>query len=165
MTVLNYKIELKPIFQLDFQQDGVSDSKFELKRLISRRVQSQIDRVNYESFMNEVNELDVELSTHLMMGVDEIEVVNSLLGSESNGDSLWIEGMLAFKVNGDSIVNVEEDSTQLLLESWYQFMLSQWMLQSSYIQEISEWNYNIDWSLQLAVAVGYSDVNWVHEDL
>lgn len=164
MTVLNYKIELKPIFQLDFQQDGVSDSKFELKRLISRRVQSQIDRVNYESFMNEVNELDVELSTHLMMGVDEIEVVNSLLGSESNGDSLWIEGMLAFKVNGDSIVNVEEDSTQLLLESWYQFMLSQWMLQSSYIQEISEWNYNIDWSLQLAVAVGYSDVKWVHED-
>lgn len=164
MTVVNYKIELKPIFQLDFQQDEVSDSKFELKRLISRRVQSQIDRVNYESFMNEVNELDVELATHLMMGIGEIEVVNSLLGSESNGDSLWIEGMLAFKVNGDSVVNVEEESTQLLLESWYQFMLSQWMLQSSYIQEISEWNYNVDWSLQLAVAVGYSDIKWVHED-
>lgn len=164
MAVLNYKIELKPIFQLDFQQDEVSDSKFELKRLISRRVQSQIDRVNYESFMNEVNELDVELATHLMMGIGEIEVVNSLLGSESNGDSLWIEGMLAFKVNGDSVVNVEEESTQLLLESWYQFMLSQWMLQSSYIQEISEWNCDIDWSLQLAVAVGFSDVKWVHED-
>lgn len=164
MTVVNYKIELKPIFQLDFQQDGVSDSKFELKRLISRRVQSQIDRVNYESFMNEVNELDVELATHLMLGIDGVEVVNSLLGSESNGDSLWIEGMLAFKVNGDSVVNVEEESTQLLLESWYQFMLSQWMLQSSYIQEISEWNCDIDWSLQLAVAVGFSDVKWVHED-
>lgn len=164
MAVLNYKIELSPIFQLDFQQDEVSDSKFELKRLISRRVQSQIDRVNYESFMNEVNELDVELATHLMMGIGEIEVVNSLLGSESNGDSLWIEGMLAFKVNGDSVVNVEEESTQLLLESWYQFMLSQWMLQSSYIQEISEWNCDIDWSLQLAVAVGFSDVKWVHED-
>lgn len=164
MTVVNYKIQLKPIFQLDFQQDEVSDSKFELKKLISRRVQSQIDRMNYDSFMNEVNEMGVELATHLMMGVGEIEVVNSLLGSESNGDSLWIEGMLAFKVNGDSVVNVEEESTQLLLESWYQFMLSQWMLQSSYIQEISEWNYNIDWSLQLAVAVGYSDVKWVHED-
>lgn len=163
MTVVNYKIELKPIFQLDFQQDEVSDSKFELKKLISRRVQSQINRVNYESFMNEVNELDVELATHLMMGVGDIEIVNSLLGSESNGDSLWIEGMLAFKVNGDSIVNVEEEPTQLLLESWYQFMLSQWMLQSSYIQEISEWNYNIDWSLQLAVAVGFSQVKWTHE--
>lgn len=164
MTVLNYKIELKPIFQLDFQQDEASDSKFELKRLISRRVQSQIDRMHYESFMDEVNELDKELATHLMMGIGEIEVVNSLLGSESNGDSLWIEGMLAFKVNGDSVVNVEEESTQLLLESWYQFMLSQWMLQSSYIQEISEWNCDIDWSLQLAVAVGFSDVKWVHED-
>ena len=163
MTVVNYKIELKPIFQLDFQQDGVSDSKFELKRLISRRVQSQIDRMNYESFMDEVNELDKELVTHLMLGIDGVDVVNSLLGSESNGDSLWIEGMLAFKVNGDSIVNVEEESTQLLLESWYQFMLSQWMLQSSYIQEISEWNYNIDWSLQLAVAVGFSQVKWTHE--
>ena len=42
-------------------------------------------------------------------------------------------------------------------------MLSQWMLESSYIQEIQEWNYNIDWSLQLAVAVGYSDVKWTHE--
>lgn len=164
MTVVNYKIELKPIFQLDFQQDGVSDSKFELKRLISRRVQSQIDRMNYESFMDEVNELDKELATHLMLGIDGVEVVNSLLGSESNGDSLWIEGMLAFKVNGDSIVNVEEESTQLLLESWYQFMLSNWMMESSYIKEISEWNYNIDWSLQLAVAVGFSDVKWVHED-
>lgn len=164
MTVVNYKIELKPIFQLDFQQDEVSDSKFELKKLISRRVQSQINRVNYESFMNEVNELDVELATHLMMGVGDIEIVNSLLGSESNGDSLWIEGMLAFKVNGDSIVNVEEDATQLLLESWYQFMFSNWMMESSYIKEISEWNYSIDWSLQLAVAVGYSDVKWVHED-
>lgn len=164
MTVVNYKIQLKPIFQLDFQQDEVSDSKFELKKLISRRVQSQIDRMNYDSFMNEVNEMGVELATHLMMGVGEIEVVNSLLGSESNGDSLWIEGMLAFKVNGDSVVNVEEESTQLLLESWYQFMLSQWMLQSSYIQEISEWNYNINWALQLAVAVGFSDVKWVHED-
>ena len=119
MTVVNYKIQLKPIFQLDFQQDEVSDSKFELKKLISRRVQSQIDRMNYDSFMNEVNEMGVELATHLMMGVGEIEVVNSLLGSESNGDSLWIEGMLAFKVNGDSVVNVEEESTQLLLESWY----------------------------------------------
>lgn len=163
MAVVNYKIELKPIFQLDFQQDGVSDSKFELKRLISRRVQSQIDRMNYESFIDEVNELDKELATHLMLGIDGVDVVNSLLGSESNGDSLWIEGMLAFKVNGDSIVNVEEESTQLLLESWYQFMLSQWMLQSSYIQEISEWNYNIDWSLQLAVAVGFSQVKWTHE--
>lgn len=164
MAVVNYKIELKPIFQLDFQQDGVSDSKFELKRLISRRVQSQIDRMNYESFMDEVNELDKELATHLMLGIDGVEVVNSLLGSESNGDSLWIEGMLAFKVHGDSIVNVEEESTQLLLESWYQFMLSNWMMESSYIKEISEWNYNIDWSMQLAVAVGYSDVKWVHED-
>lgn len=164
MAVVNYKIELKPIFQLDFQQDGVSDSKFELKRLISRRVQSQIERMNYESFMDEVNELDKELATHLMLGIDGVEVVNSLLGSESNGDSLWIEGMLAFRVYDNSIVHVEEDATQLLLESWYQFMLSQWMLQSSYIQEISEWNYNIDWSLQLAVAVGYSDVKWVHED-
>lgn len=164
MTVVNYKIELKPIFQLDFQQDDVSDSKFELKRLISRRVQSQIDRMNYESFMDEVNELDRELATHLMLGIDGVEVVNSLLGSESNGNSLWIEGMLAFKVNGESVVNVEEESTQLLLESWYQVMLSRWMLQSSYIQEISEWNYNIDWSLQLAVAVGYGDAKWVHED-
>lgn len=163
MTVLNYKIELKPIFQLDFQQDEASDSKFELKRLISRRVQSQIDRMNYESFMDEVNELDKELATHLMLGIDGVEVVNSLLGSESNGDSLWIEGMLAFKVNGDSIVNVEEESTQLLIESWYQVMLSRWMLQSSYIQEISEWNYNIDWSMQLAVAVGFSQVKWTHE--
>lgn len=164
MTVVNYKIELKPIFQLDFQQDGVSDSKFELKRLISRRVQSQIDRMNYESFMDEVNELDKELATHLMLGIDGVDVVNSLLGSESNGDSLWIEGMIAFRVYEDSIVHVEEDATQLLLESWYQFMLSNWMMESSYIKEISEWNYNIDWSLQLAVAVGYSDVKWVHED-
>lgn len=164
MAVVNYKIELKPIFQLDFQQDGVSDSKFELKRLISRRVQSQIDRMNYESFMDEVNELDKELATHLMLGIDGVEVVNSLLGSESNGDSLWIEGMLAFRVYDNSIVHVEEDATQLLLESWYQFMLSNWMMESSYIKEISEWNYNIDWSLQLAVAVGYSDVKWVHED-
>lgn len=164
MTVVNYKIELKPIFQLDFQQDDVSDSKFELKRLISRRVQSQIDRMNYESFMDEVNELDKELATHLMLGIDGVEVVNSLLGSESNGDSLWIEGMLAFRVYENSIVHVEEDATQLLLESWYQFMFSNWMMESSYIQEISEWNYNIDWSLQLAVAVGYSDVKWVHED-
>lgn len=164
MAVVNYKIELKPIFQLDFQQDGVSDSKFELKRLISRRVQSQIDRMNYESFMDEVNELDKELATHLMLGIDGVEVVNSLLGSESNGDSLWIEGMLAFRVYDNSIVHVEEDATQLLLESWYQFMLSNWMMESSYIKEISEWNYNIDWSLQLAVAVGFSDVKWVHED-
>lgn len=164
MTVVNYKIELKPIFQLDFQQDGVSDSKFELKRLISRRVQSQIDRMNYESFMDEVNELDKELATHLMLGIDGVDVVNSLLGSESNGDSLWIEGMLAFRVYDNSIVHVEEDATQLLLESWYQFMLSNWMMESSYIKEISEWNYNIDWSLQLAVAVGYSDVKWVHEN-
>ena len=164
MTVVNHKIELKPIFQLDFQQDDVSDSKFELKRLISRRVQSQIDRMNYESFIDEVSELDRELATHLMLGIDGVDVVNSLLGSESNGNSLWIEGMLAFKVNGESVVNVEEESTQLLLESWYQVMLSRWMLQSSYIQEISEWNYNIDWSLQLAVAVGYSDAKWVHED-
>lgn len=164
MAVVNYKIELKPIFQLDFQQDGVSDSKFELKRLISRRVQSQIDRMNYESFMDEVNELDKELATHLMLGIDGVDVVNSLLGSESNGDSLWIEGMLAFRVYDNSIVHVEEGATQLLLESWYQFMLSQWMLQSSYIQEISEWNCDIDWSLQLAVAVGFSDVKWVHED-
>lgn len=164
MTVVNYKIELKPIFQLDFRQDEVSDSKFELKRLISRRVQSQIDRMNYATFMEQVNELDKELATHLMLGIDGVDVVNSLIGSESNGDSLWIEGMLAFRVHENSIVHVEEDATQLLLESWYQFMLSQWMLQSSYIQEISEWNYNIDWSLQLAVAVGYSDVKWVHED-
>ena len=164
MTVVNYKIELKPIFQIDFQQNGVSDSKFELKRLISRRVQSQIDRMNYESFMDEVNELDRELATHLMLGIDGVDVVNSLLGSESNGDSLWIEGMLAFRVYNNSIVHVEEDATQLLLESWYQFMLSNWMMESSYIKEISEWNYNIDWSLQLAVAVGYSDVKWVHEN-
>ena len=164
MAVVNYKIELKPIFQIDFQQDNLSDSKFELKKLIIRRVQLQIDRINYESFMDEVNELDVDLATHLMMGVEGVEVVNSLLSSESDGDSLWIEGMLAFKVNGDSVVNVEEEASQLLLESWYQFMLSQWMLQSSYIQEIGEWNYNINWSLQLAVAVGYSDVKWTHED-
>lgn len=163
MTILNYKIELKPIFQLDFQQDEVSESKFELKKLMSRRVQSQIDRMNYASFMDEVNELDIDLATHLMLGVDGVEVVNSLLGSESNGDSLWIEGMLAFKVNDESIVDVDEDSSQLLLESWYQYMLSQWMLESSYIQEIQEWNYNIDWSLQLAVAVGYSNVKWTHE--
>lgn len=164
MAVVNYKIELKPIFQLDFQQDGVSDSKFELKRLISRRVQSQIDRMNYESFMDGVNELDKELATHLMLGIDGVDVVNSLLGSESNGNSLWIEGMLAFRVYENSIVHVEEDATQLLLESWYQFMFSNWMMESSYIQEISEWNYNIDWSLQLAVTVGYSDVKWIHED-
>lgn len=163
MTILNYKIELKPIFQLDFQQDEVSESKFELKKLMRRRVQSQIDRMNYASFMDEVNELDVDLATHLMLGVENVEVVNSLLGSESNGDSLWIEGMLALKVNDDSIVNVDEDATQLLLESWYQFMFSNWMLESSYIHEISEWNYNIDWSLQLAVAVGYSNVKWTHE--
>lgn len=163
MAVLNYKIELKPIFQLDFQQDEVSESKFELKKLMSRRVQSQIDRMNYASFMDEVNELDVDLATHLMLGVDRVEVVNSLLGSESNGDSLWIEGMLAFKVNDESIVDVDEDSSQLLLESWYQYMFSQWMLESSYIQEIQEWSYNIDWSLQLAVAVGFSQVNWTHE--
>lgn len=163
MTILNYKIELKPIFQLDFQQDEVSESKFELKKLMSRRVQSQIDRMNYASFMDEVNELDVDLATHLMLGVDGVEVVNSLLGSESNGDSLWIEGMIGFKVNGESIVDVDEDSSQLLLESWYQFMFSNWMLESSYIHEISEWNYNIDWSLQLAVAVGFSQVNWTHE--
>lgn len=163
MTVVNYKIELKPIFQIDFQQNGVSDSKFELKRLISRRVQSQIDRMNYESFMDEVNELDKELATHLMMGIDGVDVVNSLLGSESNGDSLWIEGMLAFRVYDNSIVHVEEDATQLLLESWYQFMLSNWMIESSYIKKVSEWNYNIDWSLQLAVAVGFSQVKWTHE--
>lgn len=163
MAVLNYKIELKPIFQLDFQQDEVSETKFELKKLMSRRVQSQIDRMNYASFMDEVNELDVDLATHLMLGVDGVEVVNSLLGSESNGDSLWIEGMLAFKVNDESIVDVDEDSSQLLLESWYQYMFSQWMLESSYIQEIQEWSYNIDWSLQLAVAVGFSQVNWTHE--
>lgn len=163
MTVLNYKIELKPIFQLDFQQDEVSDSKFELKRLISRRVQSQIDRMNYESFMDEVNELDKELATHLMLGIDGVEVVNSLLGSESNGDSLWIEGMLAFRVYDNSIVHVEEDATQLLLESWYQFMLSNWMMESSYIKEISEWKCNIEWSMQLAVAVGFSQVKWTHE--
>lgn len=164
MAVVNYKIELKPIFQLDFQQDGVSDSKFELKRLISRRVQSQIDRMNYATFMEQVNELDKELATHLMLGIDGVDVVNSLLGSESNGDSLWIEGMLAFRVYDNSIVHVEEDATQLLLESWYQFMLSNWMMESSYIKEISEWNYNIDWQIQLAVAVGFSDVKWVHED-
>lgn len=163
MAVLNYKIELKPIFQLDFQQDEVSESKFELKKLMSKRVQSQIDRMNYASFMDEVNELDVDLATHLMLGVDGVEVVNSLLGSESNGDSLWIEGMLAFKVNDESVVDVDEDASQLLLESWYQYMLSQWMLESSYIHEIQEWNYNIDWSLQLAVAVGFSQVNWTHE--
>lgn len=126
-------------------------------------MQSQIDRMNYASFMDEVNELDVDLATHLMLGVDGVEVVNSLLGSESNGDSIWIEGMLAFKVNGESIVDVDEDSSQLLLESWYQYVLSQWMLESSYIQEVQEWNYNIDWSLQLAVAVGYSNVKWTHE--
>lgn len=163
MTVVNYKIELKPIFQLDFQQDEVSDSKFELKRLISRRVQSQIDRMNYESFMDEVNELDRELATHLMLGIDGVDVVNSLLGSESNGDSLWIEGMLALRVYDNSIVHVEEGATQLLLESWYQFMLSNWMMESSYIKEISEWNYNIDWSIQLVVAVGFSQVKWTHE--
>ena len=164
MAVVNYKIELKPIFQLDLQQDGFSDSKFELRKLIEQRVQSQIDRMNYTTFMEQVNELDKELATHLMLGVDGVEVVNSLLGSESNGDSLWIEGMLAFRVYDNSIVHVEEDATQLLLESWYQFMLSNWMMESSYIKEIAEWNYNIDWSLQLAVAVGFSDVKWVHED-
>lgn len=163
MTVVNYKIELKPIFQLDFRQDDFSDLQFELRKLIERRVQSQIDRMNYTTFMEQVNELDEDLVTHLMLGVENVEVVNSLLGSESNGDSLWIEGMLAFKVNDESIVDVTEDDTQLLLESWYQYMLSQWMLESSYIQEIQEWNYNIDWSLQLAVAVGFSQVNWTHE--
>lgn len=163
MAVVNYKIELKPIFQLDFQQDDVSDSKFEFRKLIERRVQSQIDRMNYATFVEQVNELDKELATHLMLGIDGVEVVNSLLGSESNGDSLWIEGMLAFRVHDDSIVHVEEDATQLLLESWYQVMLSRWMLQSSYIQEISEWNYNIEWSLQLAVTVGFSQVKWTHE--
>ena len=163
MTVVNYKIELKPIFQIDFQQNGVSDSKFELRKLIERRVQSQIDRMNYATFMEQVNELDKELATHLMLGIDGVEVVNSLLGSESNGDSLWIEGMLAFRVHDDSIVHVEEDATQLLLESWYQFMLSNWMMESSYIKEISEWNYNIEWSLQLAVTVGFSQVKWTHE--
>ena len=71
--------------------------------------------------------------------------------------------MLAFKVNDESIVDVDEDSSQLLLESWYQYMLSQWMLESSCIQEIQEWNYNIDWSLQLAIAVGFSQVKWMHE--
>lgn len=163
MTILNYKIELKPIFQLDFQQDEVSETKFELKKLMSRRVQSQIDRMNYASFIDEVNELDVDLATHLMLGVDGVDVVNSLLSSESSGDSLWIEGMLAFKVNDESMVDVDENSSQLLLESWYQYMLSQWMLESSYVQEIQEWNYNIDWSLQLAVAVVFSQVNWTHE--
>lgn len=163
MTVVNYKIELKPIFQLDFRQDDFSDLQFELRKLIELRVQSQIDRMNYTTFMEQVNELDEDLVTHLMLGVENVEVVNSLLGSESNGDSLWIEGMLAFKVNDESIVDVTEDDTQLLLESWYQYMLSQWMLESSYIQEIQEWNYNIDWSLQLAVAVGFSQVNWTHE--
>ena len=126
-------------------------------------MQSQIDRMNYATFMEQVNELDEDLATHLMLGVENVEVVNSLLGSESNGDSLWIEGMLALKVNDDSIVNVDEDATQLLLESWYQFMFSNWMLESSYIHKISEWNYNIDWSLQLAVDAGYSQVNWIHE--
>ena len=163
MIVVNYKIELKPIFQIDFQQNGVSDSKFELRKLIERRVQSQIDRMNYATFMEQVNELDKELATHLMLGIDGVDVVNSLLGSESNGDSLWIEGMLAFRVYDNSIVHVEEDATQLLLESWYQFMLSNWMMESSYIKEISEWNYNIDWSMQLAVAVGFSQVKWTHE--
>lgn len=71
--------------------------------------------------------------------------------------------MLAFRVYDNSMVHVDEDATQLLLESWYQFMFSNWMLESSYIHEISEWNYNIDWSLQLAVAVGYSEVKWMHE--
>lgn len=164
MTVLNYKIELKPIFQLDFQQDGFSDSKFELRKLIERRVQSQIDRMNYVTFMEQVNELDEDLATHLMLGVENVEVVNSLLGSESNGDSLWIEGMIAFKVDDDSSVEVNEDSTQLLLDSWFQLNFSNWMLSSSYIQEIGEWNYNIDWSLQLGVAVEYSDVKWTHEN-
>ena len=70
---------------------------------MSRRVQSQIERMNYASFMDEMNELYVDLATHLMIGVDGIEVVNSLLGSESNGDSLWIEGMLAFKVYDESM--------------------------------------------------------------
>lgn len=88
MAVLNYKIELKPIFQLDFQQDEISESKFELKKLMSRRVRSQIDRMNYATFMEQVNELDEDLATHLMLGVENVEVVNSLLGSESNGDSL-----------------------------------------------------------------------------
>lgn len=164
MTVLNYKIELKPIFQLDFQQDGFSDSKFELRKLIERRVQSQIDRMNYATFMEQVNELDEDLVTHLMLGVENVEVVNSLLGSESNGDSLWIEGMISFKVDDDSLVEVNEDSTQLLLDSWFQFNFSNWILSSSYIQEIGEWNYNIDWSLQLGVAVEYSDVKWTHEN-
>lgn len=100
--------------------------------------------MNYATFVEQVNELDKELATHLMLGIDGVDVVNSLLGSESNGDSLWIEGMLAFRVYENSIVHVEEDATQLLLESWYQFMFSSWMMESSYIQEISEWNYNID---------------------
>lgn len=114
--------------------------------------------------MQLVNTSIDELATCLMMGTGDIEVVNSLLASESNGDALWIEGMIAFKVDDNSLVEVNEDSTQLLLESWFQFNFSNWMLSSSYIQEIGEWNYNIDWSLQLGVAVECSDVKWTHED-
>lgn len=164
MTVVNYKIQLKPIFQIDFHQNEASDYKFELKKLINRRAGNQINRIDYDSFMQLVNTSIDELATCLMMGMGNIEVVNSLLASESNGDALWIEGMIAFKVDDDSLVEVNEDSTQLLLESWFQFNFSNWMLSSSYIQEIGEWNYNIDWSLQLGVAVEYSDVKWTHED-
>lgn len=163
MTVINYKIQLKPIFQIDFHQNEVSDYKFELKKLINRRVENQINRIDCDSFMQLVNTSIDELAACLMMGVGDIEVVNSLLASESNGDALWIEGMIAFKVDDDSLVKVNEDSTQLLLESWFQFNFSNWILGSSYIQEIGEWNYNIDWSLQLGVAVEYCDVKWVHE--
>lgn len=164
MTVVNYKIQLKPIFQFDFQQDEVSDYKFELKKLINRRVENQISRMDYDSFIQLVNTSIDELVTCLMMGMGDIEVVNSLLASESNGSALWIEGMIAFKVDGDSLVEVNENSTQLLLDSWFQFNFSNWVLSSSYIQEIGEWNYNIDWSLQLGVVVEYSDVKWTHEN-
>lgn len=163
MAVVNYKIELKPIYQLDFQQDEQSDKKFELKKLIDRRVRNQLNRVDYTSFMELVGDNTRSLAMSLSMNSENVDVINSIVGSESNGDSLWIEGMLAFRVNDDSVVDIDENESQILVESWYQFMFSNWLVNSSYIKEIEEWNYNIIWSLQLATVIEYSDVKWTHE--
>ena len=163
MTVINYKIQLKPIYQLDFQQEEQSDNKFELKKLINRRVRNQLNRVDYTSFMELVDDNTRSLAMSLSMNSENVDVINSIVGSESNGDSLWIEGMLAFRVNDDSVVDINENDSQILLESWYQFMFSNWLVNSSYIKEIEEWNYNIIWSMQLATAIEYSDVKWTHE--
>lgn len=163
MTVVNYKIQLKPIYQLDFQQDEQSDKNFELRKLINRRVRNQLNRVDYTSFMELVDDNTRSLAMSLSMNSNDVEVINSIVGSELNGGSLWIEGMLAFRVNDDSVVDIDENESQILVESWYQFMFSNWLVNSSYIKEIEEWNYNIIWSMQLATAIEYSDVKWTHE--